>query len=177
MYCITCIVTSVLKTYTRASLQIPIACNSIYRNWFAKIFFYECRFWYQIGFVIGLHITTYIYEVRKDMIPLLEGKIRKLIRKWFWFFGILINLFIWINMHDWTKLSILSDVLRRWNDIQWHSSFPYSYLFPHPFIFALYIEYSIVNSNFFQNSWVSFQDCFAKMLYLNNLLRYIDWWR
>ena len=120
MYCITCIVTSVLKIYTRASLQIPIACNSIYRNWFAKIFFYECRFWYQIGFVIGLHITTYIYEVRKDMIPLLEGKIRKLIRKWFWFFDILINLFIRINMHDWTKLSILSYVMHRWNDIQWH---------------------------------------------------------
>ena len=139
MYCITCIVKSVLKIYTRASLQIPIACNSIYINWFAKIFLYECRIWYKIGFVIGFRITTYIYRVWKDMIPLLEGttEIRKLIRKWFWFFGILINLSIWISMLDWTKSSIISDVVHRWNDIQWHiipSSFPYSYPFPHPFI-------------------------------------------
>ena len=122
MYCITWIVKSVLKIYTRASLQIPIACNSIYINWFAKIFLYECRIWYKIGFVIGFRITTYIYRVRKDMIPLLEGRIeiRKPIRKWFSFFGILINLTIWISMLDWTKSSIISDVLHRWNDIQWH---------------------------------------------------------
>ena len=106
--------------YTLASLQIPIACNSIYINWFANILLYECRIWYEIGFVIEFHITAYIYKVRNDMISLLEGKIRKLIRKWFWFFRILIYLFIWISMHDWTKSSMIFDVLHRWNDIQWH---------------------------------------------------------
>ena len=115
-----------------------------------------CRFWYEIGFVIEFHITAYIYKVRKDMISLLEGKIRKLIRKWFWFFRILIYLFIWISMHDWTKSSMVFDVLHRWNDIQWH-------LFPLHFhirilshIHSSLLLHWILDSTF-QNNWVSFQ--------------------
>ena len=150
MYCITWIVKSVLKIYTRASLQIPIACNSIYINWFAKIFLYECRIWYKIGFVIGFRITTYIYKVQKDMIPLLEGRIeiRKPIRKWFSFFGILINLTIWISMLDWTKSSIISDVLHRWNDIQWHIFILHSHFRIFSHIYSSLLLHWIFDSEF-----------------------------